>query len=92
MQNKLRFSEKYIEIECQQGDIDTQSDVSRFYPVTSNRKRTLFRLSSRFTPEVLSVFRNIDEHNINAAPTKIQEYYFTELRARQEIADLLENR
>lgn len=91
MRNKIRFSSLYIEVECQRGDIDTQTNVSRFYPITANRSRTLFKLSPRFAPEVLKVFRGITWENIAEAPEKIQAIYWAEMQARREITDLLEN-
>lgn len=91
MRNKLRFSQLYVEVECQRGDIDTQSEASRFYPVSANRARTSFRLSPRFAPEALKVFRGIDWSNIEEAPEAIQNIYWSELNARKEVEDLLSN-
>lgn len=91
MRNKLRFSPLSIEVECDRLDIDTQTLVSKFYPVTSNRINTLFKMSPRFIPEVLKVFRDIDESNIVDAPAPIQKYFYEELRSRDGIDDLLSN-
>ena len=91
MRNKIRFSNLCIEIECQRGDIQTQSDVTRFYPVKANRSNTIFRLSSRFAPEVLKVFRGLDATNITDAPDNIQSIFWSEVIARAEVKDLIKN-
>lgn len=48
-------------------------------------------MSPRFAPEVLKVFRGLDEHNISTAPDRIQQYFYAETRARLETTDLLAN-
>jgi hypothetical protein len=89
MANKLRFSENYIEIECERGDADTQIKVNELYPVHSNRIKTKFWTSPRNIVEVLRIFRGIDEHNIDTAPLNIQTMYFKEYHARQNVELLL---
>jgi len=91
MQNKIRFSKLYIEVLCDRVDINTQQQVAKFYPVTSNRINTKFHLSPRFIPEVLKEFRNIDESKIVDIPEQIQQLYYQEIRGRNGISDLLLN-
>lgn len=91
MQNKIRFSDLSIEIECDRTDIETQEKVAKFYPVTSNRINTKFKMSPRFVPEVLKEFRGIGIDNIDQAPLRIQEYFNKELWCRDGICDLLAN-
>lgn len=91
MQNKLRFSDNCIEILCERGDIATQELLTNIYPLHSNRIRTEFRTSIRNTPEVLKLMRNVGVDNIDTAPTKVQQYFYDELRARENVEDLLTN-
>ena len=89
MQNKLRFSELYIEVICDRLDIATQQKVAKFYPVTNNRTNTSFHLSPRFIPEVLKEFRDIDDTNINSVPQQIKDLYEAEITSRDNVKRLL---
>lgn len=91
MKNKLLISSNSIEIQCDRDDLETRELVSNFYPVTSNRIKTSFKVSPHLVPEVLKVFRNLDASNIHTAPQKIQDYFYTELLIRENTRDLLTN-
>lgn len=91
MPNKLFLSTKSIEIVCDRNSDETRELVALFYPVTSNRLKTTFKLSPHLIPEVLKVFRNIDESNISTTPEAIQKLYAAEMLARDNTAELLKN-
>ena len=73
LQNKLLISSNCIEVQCDRNDIATQQLLTEFYPLTSNRIKTSFKLSPHLVPEVLKAFRNLDDSNIHTAPQKIQD-------------------
>lgn len=89
LKNKLLISSNCIEIQCERDDIATQQLLTDFYPVTSNRIKTSFKLSPHLVPEVLKAFRNLDESNIHTAPQKIQDLFYRELLIRENTLDLL---
>lgn len=89
MANKLRFSDNYIEIECDRGDAETLEKITQIYPIHSNRIKTKFWTSHRNIDEVLRIFRGITQDNIDTAPPQVQKYYRDEMRARQCVDDLL---
>lgn len=89
MSNKLIFTDDCIEIHCQRGDAQTQSLVDQLYPVHKNRIGTLFKVSSRKAPEVLQLFRGLNEYNIDTAPQKIQSMLTEEIIARACTESLL---
>jgi len=91
MQNKLLISSNHIEIQCDRNDTATQLLMAEFYPVTSNRIKTSFKLSPHLVPEVLKTFRGLDASNIHTAPQKIQDYFYTEMMIRENTQDLLTN-
>jgi len=91
MQNKILFSSNCIEVQCDRTDIDTQSKLVDIYPIHKNRINTSFKMSPHKAPEILKLLRGIDETNIAAAPTKIQEYFYKEINWRQDYADLVKN-
>lgn len=91
MQNKLLISSNHIEIQCDRNDTATQLLMAEFYPVTSNRIKTSFKLSPHLVPEVLKTFRGLDASNIHTAPKKIQDYFYTEMMIRENTQDLLAN-
>lgn len=91
MNNKLLISRNCIEIQCERNDTATQLLIADFYPVTSNRIKTSFKLSPHLIPEVLKAFRGLDESNIHTAPQKIQDYFYTEMLTRENTQDLLAN-
>lgn len=91
MQNKLLISSNHIEIQCDRNDTATQLLMAEFYPVTSNRIKTSFKLSPHLVPEVLKTFRGLDASNIHTAPQKIQDYFHTEMLIRENTQDLLAN-
>lgn len=88
MANKLRISHNLIEIAFDSGDAPL---VAQFYPVHYNRKKTQAKLSIRYLPEVLKVFRNIDETNADSLPESIKKLYWSEIYARRRVEDLLKN-
>lgn len=89
MKNKLRFSDNYIEIECERGDTYTQMLVNELYPVHSNRIKTKFWTSPRNIVEVLRIFRGIDESNIGTAPQRVQDMYEEEASYRRTVDKLI---
>lgn len=91
LKNKLLISSNCIEIQCERDDIATQQLLTDFYPVTSNRIKTSFKLSPHLVPEVLKAFRNLDASNIHTAPQKIQDLFYRELLIRENTQDLLTN-
>lgn len=92
MGNKLLISTNHIEIQCERGDMATQILAqTNFYPITSNRIKTSFKVSPHLVPEVLKLFRGLDETNIHTAPQKIQDFYYSEIKIRNNTEDLLAN-
>ena len=89
--NKIILSNSCVEIQCYRGDTETQSLMSKVYPITSNRTKTQFRTSIHNCPEILSLLRGVDESNIHTTPPSIQNFYYREIAERRAIADLLEN-
>ena len=89
MNNKLRFSDNYIEIECERGDTETLEKVTQIYPIHSNRIKTTFWTSPRNIVEVLRIFRGITPDNISTAPPQVIALYTKEMRARQCVDALL---
>lgn len=91
MPNKLLFSKTCIEVECPRGDTEVPGLLANIYPVHSNRTRTNYKISIHKTPEVLKLMRGIDEQNIDTAPQSIQDFFYSETRTREQVADLLRN-
>lgn len=89
MKNKLRFSDNYIEIECERGDTYTQMLVNELYPVHSNRIKTKFWTSPRNIIEVLRIFRGITQDNLSAAPQRVQDMYEEEASHRRIVDKLI---
>lgn len=89
MSNKLRFSDNYIEIVG--NDVDTVCKVAELYPTHCNRKKDTFWTSPRNVIEVLRIFRGIDFGNIDTAPPVVQNKFYMELRARDNVEDILAN-
>ena len=89
--NKILFTNNCIEVRCDRNDVDTQTKLTSIYPVHVNRIRTSYRMSIHNTPEILKLLRNIDENNIGTAPLAIQNYFYKELRLRDNVSDLLAN-
>lgn len=89
--NKLRITRNCIEITCDKGDDETVSYASSFYPITSNRSNTNFKLSPRKLLSVLKLFRDIDSTNIDTAPSAIQDLFHKENLITENIKDLLTN-
>lgn len=88
MANKLRISKQCIDVAFDSQDADK---LEQFYPVHYNRKKTVGTVSIRHLPEVLKVFRNIDESNAYTLPEQIRDLYFNEISARRRIDDLMTN-
>lgn len=91
MNNKILISRNCIEVQCERNDTATQLLIADFYPVTSNRIKTSFKLSPHLVPEVLKVLRGLDASNIHTAPQKIQDYFYKEMLIRENTQDLLAN-
>lgn len=91
MANKILFSNNCIEVQCDRNDIETQEKLVDFYPLHMNRIKTSFKMSPHYAPEILKVLRNIDERNIHTTPPNIQEYFYREVRLRENTTDLLKN-
>lgn len=88
MANKLRVSKSHIEIAF---DCEDAPKLEQFYPVHYNRKKTQATVSARLLPEVLQVFRNIDDFNVECLPFNIRNMYWEEKLARHRMDDLLTN-
>ena len=91
MANRLRCSEVAISISVDRGDTESLNRIMQIYPIHSNRINTEFTASPTAIVEVLKLMRNIDESNISTAPSAIQKLYYKELRARDNVADILKN-
>lgn len=91
MSDILRFTDTYIEIECNRGDAESLSKITNIYPIHSNRIKTKFWTSPRNVVEVLRIFRGIDKGNINTAPQRIIAHFTKEIHAREHVSDLLTN-
>ena len=91
MANKLRCSEMAISISVDRGDTESLNKIKQIYPIHSNRILTEFTTSPTNIVEVLKLMRNIDETNINTAPSAIQKLYYKELMARDNVEDILKN-
>lgn len=89
MSNKLLFTRDGIEIHCGRGDTATAKLASQLYPVHKNRINTLFVVSLRKAPEVLELFRGLNDTNISTAPQRIQDIYWHENTARAATRMLL---
>lgn len=88
MANKLRISKNLIEVAF---DDQEASLLNQFAPVHYNRKGTEAKISIRHLPEVLKVFRGIDETNADTLPAAIKTLYYKELYARRRVDDLMQN-
>lgn len=88
MANKLRISKHCIDIAFDNQDAAL---LEQFHPIHYNKKKTVGTVSTRHLPEVLKVFRNIDEGNAHTLPDNLRELYYKEIIARQRIDDLLTN-
>ena len=86
MANKLRVSSNVIEVAF---DSQDAPKLEHFYPVHYNRKKTEAKLSIRNLPEVLRVFRNIDELNAVTLPENVRNMYFEEMSVRGYTQQLL---
>ena len=91
MSNKIFFTNNCIEVQCDRNDLDTQKKLTAFYPVHKNRINTNYKMSPHYAPEILKLLRNIDETNIDTAPLAVQNYFYKEIRLRENMADLLKN-
>lgn len=79
MANKLRVSSNVIEVAF---DSQDAPKLEHFYPVHYNRKKTEAKLSIRYLPEVLKVFRGIRDNDALQLPEQVRELYFKEISAR----------
>lgn len=91
MKNRIVFTTSCIEVQCERNDTETQTKLAEFYPIHSNRIRTLHKMSKHNAPEVLKALRGIDASNIDTAPSAIQNYFYNEMRLRENTSDLLKN-
>lgn len=88
MANKLRISKQCIEVDF---DVRGALMLNDFFPVHCNRRGTTAVLSIRHLPEILRIFRDIDETNSDTLPESIRHLYYKELYARRCIDDLMKN-
>lgn len=88
MANKLRISSRFIDVAF---DSQDAQKLEQFYPVHYNRKKTQATISSRNIPEVLKVFKGVDETNIACVPESIRELFNKELNARRRMSTLMTN-
>ena len=91
MTEKIILSDNCLEVKCSRDDVDTQSKLEEFYPITINRIKTNYKLSMHLLPEVLRSLRGIDETNIGTAPRKVQDYFYKEFFIRRGVNDLIKN-
>jgi SNF2 family DNA or RNA helicase len=84
MPNKLVFTERYIEITCPRGDIETLELLANIPYVHRNRTQTLFRTTIRNIIPVLKVFRGIEPWDIENTPLLVQKLFDKE--AQRQIA------
>lgn len=87
--NKILLSTSGITIKG--SDAETISALAGFYPVHSNRKKTEHSLSIRHAPELLSTLRGMTSESIVDAPPAVQKYWYSELAAREHVAELKRN-
>lgn len=87
--NKISITPQGITVKCEPGDTATLEALSSFYPVHSNRKKTINSLSIRHIPEVLERLRGVTQDNIAEAPLAVQGYYNKEMQARERTQKLL---
>ena len=87
--NKISITPQGITVKCEPGDTATLEALSRFYPVHSNRKKTINSLSIRYIPEVLEVLRGVTPENVATAPLAVQGYYNKEMQVREQTQKLL---
>lgn len=90
MQNKLLLNERYIEIQCSRGDVESQLLALSIPYVHKNRIGTVFRTTTRNIDIVLKTFRNIDVWNIDTAPQNVQKLFEIEMHKRINTKTLLE--
>lgn len=91
MANKILFTTNCIEVQCDRDDLGTQNALVDFYPLHMNRIRTNFKMSPHYAPEILAALRGIDSLNVDTAPPLIQDYFYKEMRLRENTEDLLKN-
>lgn len=86
MASKLRISSRFIDVAIDSQDV---KKLEQFYPIHYNRKKTQATISSRNIPEVLKVFKGVDDSNIDCVPDSIRYLYHKELEARRRINALM---
>lgn len=86
MENKLLFTDKYIEIQCERGDAETQALAASLYPIHKNRTNTRYWSSIHNIDKVLKLFRGIDNNSVDKVPSAIRKLYDKEMRARAGIS------
>lgn len=91
LKNKVLISKSCLEVQCDRADLDTQQLLAEVYPIHANRSNTSYMMSVHLVPEILKLLRHIDLDNINAAPAKVQEYFYKELSIRSNVEDLICN-
>lgn len=89
--NKISLTRQCITVKCNEGDTATIEALQKFLPVHSNRKKTEHQVSIRHAPELLHELRGLTPDNLDTAPLAIQEYFFNELHARDQIHCLIEH-
>lgn len=89
MSNKLLINHKYIEIQCDKNDWETQNLISQIPYVHSNRTKTKFRTTSRNIALVLKLFRNIDETNVDSLPPNVRKVWDAEMYKQTATEKLL---
>lgn len=91
MANKLLINENYITIQCDRGDAETLEKVTKFYPIHSNRIKTVFTTSIRNIVEILEEFRGVTQDSIGTAPYNVQKLFWKEISARKSVEQLLQD-
>lgn len=84
----LRLSKDCIKISVDRRDSEL---MNHFYPVHYNRNGTEAKVSNRYLPEVLKVFRGVDETNADSLPGPVKQQFWYELYVRRRVEDLITN-
>lgn len=90
MANKLRFTDKYIEITCDRTDSQSQYLAGQIPYVHRNRTNTIFHTTLRNIELVLRLFRNIDYDSVDKLPPAIRKLYDAEVQRQIATKTLLE--
>jgi SNF2 family DNA or RNA helicase len=89
MQNKIKFFDSFIEIQCDRNDTATQQLAAQIPCVHFNRIRTKYRTTIHNIDMVLELFRGITVDDLAKLPPYIQGVYENEMLRRFMTDELL---